>query len=113
MSEYEKNISHRKTLSDVPGMRPDGFNMFDASGNLTEFQIDGMNSDEAIRALTHINGVPIEELEQRMYGSTTEGRRGSISSYSGFLGFNEKLLIEILAATHTVLENERTHAELA
>jgi hypothetical protein len=71
-----------KTLGDIPGIRPGGIN------EGSTFKPGGMNSDDAIDSVTHINGIPVERLEWRMepHGGTT------IYSSQGFLGKDDTLL---------------------
>jgi hypothetical protein len=69
------------------------------------FQIGGTNSTETIRNLTSINGISIQELEDRM-------RPGNHSEI-GFLGRKERLLKVMAQDNEVVLAHGLTHQDIA
>lgn len=74
-----------------------------------QFKIGGRNETSVIRGLTHINGVPIAELEQGMHPSTQPWA----AMESVYLAAGESLL-EVLAKDNDfVLSQGLTHQELA
>lgn len=106
MREFEATKKFHK-LSDIPGISEEGVNV-DCG-----FRVGVMNSDEAIVALTHINGISISELEERMRPNQFEGMGFGMYSYDGFLGDNESLIEVLLKANRIVKENGYTHQQLA
>lgn len=87
----------------------------------TGFNVGGVNSTDAIRELTSLNGIPIEDLEKQMRpGAPPDIYDSNASwppdygSHAGFLGDDEGLL-EVLAADNASVVDELklTHQELA
>lgn len=86
----------------------------------TPIKIDRMateiESEEAIQALTEINGVPLDIIEKRARPAVydrDEGTRTGGEAYSGFLGTNESLKEVLLQDWRTVRKMGVSHIELA
>ncbi len=70
-------------------------------------------SSEAIRAITHINGLPIEQIEADMQPYVTYSKGGVTSSDAGFLAKGDRLLDVWARQNDAVTAAGRTHSELA
>lgn len=79
----------------------------------SDFRCGATNSDLSIQKLTHINGVPINILQERMRPNHTQGKGFGMYSYLGFLGSNEDLLREMVNANRLVRELGYTHQDMA
>lgn len=70
-----------------------------------EFRISGVNSDNSIKRLAHLNGVPIETIERNA--------RPGAASMAGFLGKSEGLKNVLIQDNKTVNSHGLTHRDLA
>ena len=102
----ESNINF-KDFSHVPNLTPEGVNK--DSG----FRVGQQNSNDSIQKLTHINGLTITELQNRMRPNSLQGVNPGPISYEGFLGQNESLVDALTKANNIVTENGYTHKDLA
>lgn len=107
MDEVESKPAKFHNLADIPGINEDGVN--EDSG----FKVGEMNDDETIRKLTHLNGVPIAELEEIMKPDKVRGANPGMYSYNGFIGEEESLINALIRANQIVRESGYTHQQLA
>ncbi|MBU2592595.1 MAG: hypothetical protein ABII08_05500 [Candidatus Beckwithbacteria bacterium] len=107
MDESAERPKKFQNLGDIPGINPDGVN--EDSG----FRVGEVNSEEVIRRLTHLNGIPVTELETVMRPDKARGVGVGMYSYNGFLGEEESLIDALVRANQIVKENGHTHQQLA
>lgn len=99
------------------------------------FLIGGVNSEQTLKKITQITGLPLEELESRMYGSGNKGMGIYIKDFdnflhnnptwkktsyclqrnssTGFLAKSQKLRDVLIKDNRTVLSSGLTHQKVA